>query len=195
MAKKLHEEGDTVIIVGPKLEAVEKAEEELQVDGIKGDVASETDWERLVRYVKEQYGRVDILVNAASLTLTGHQLEEETLRSLRDNASLGVLSTLWGVKAFLPLMKENKSGAIVNLARKAEAGEAEQAAFVGGLKAFSRNLSASLKDSGIKVLYVFAEEADDEAIACASLSALDLPKEAWITEEVVTGKAEKAKKK
>ena len=82
------------------------------------DVREEAPVRRLVQEVLATYGRVDILINNAGITLGGD------LRLLSDQDWERVLSVnLWGVirmvRAVLPHMLERGSGYIVNIASAA----------------------------------------------------------------------------
>ena len=67
-AEKFIKEGATVIGVGRTKEKLEKAQKELGKSYVPFtmDVGSIKDWEKLVAFVKKEYGEIDYLVNNAA---------------------------------------------------------------------------------------------------------------------------------
>lgn len=71
IAKRFVEEGATVIVAGRTFEKVEAAAKEM--DAVRAipfqmDVAKAEDWKKLVAYIKENFGSLDVLVNNAAIT-------------------------------------------------------------------------------------------------------------------------------
>nr|MBQ4320323.1 SDR family NAD(P)-dependent oxidoreductase [Clostridia bacterium] len=64
-AKLFTENGHTVIITGRNEETLAKAAKETGAVPFKADVTSAADWEKLYDFVKEKYGRLDMLLNNA----------------------------------------------------------------------------------------------------------------------------------
>lgn len=67
-AKVLNEKGATVIITGRRKEAIERAASELNVTGLLADQSNLADIDLLVAKVKEDFGKVDILLINAGIT-------------------------------------------------------------------------------------------------------------------------------
>lgn len=107
-AKKFKENGATVIITGRRKDAVEKASTELGVTGMIADQSSVTDIEQLVRQVKEQFGKVDILLINAGITKfsTIEQIEESQFDEMMDINFKGAYFTL---SRFIPLLGNGAS--------------------------------------------------------------------------------------
>ena len=78
------------------------------------DVRDETQWQELVRQTASDHGRIDILVNNAGV-LTFGLVEETDPEEFRRLMDVNVTGTFLGMRAVIPHMKAERSGAIVNL--------------------------------------------------------------------------------
>lgn len=107
-AKKLKEDNATVIITGRRKEAVEKAAAELNVTGLIADQSTLTDIEKLVDQVKEQFGKVDILLVNAGITKfsTIEQIGESQFDEMMNINFKGAYFTL---SRFIPLLSDGAS--------------------------------------------------------------------------------------
>jgi 3(or 17)beta-hydroxysteroid dehydrogenase len=77
------------------------------------DVASETDWLRVIGEVGRSHDRLDGLVNAAGLAALGN-IEETDFATWRKILAVNLDGTFLGCKHALPLLKK-RGGSIVNL--------------------------------------------------------------------------------
>lgn len=99
-----------------------EAAEKLRAEGFEAefillDVSDEKTHEAAVKYIEENYGKLDILINNAGIVLetlvgTPSDVSLETLRKTFDTNFFGVIAV---TKTFLPLIKKSKSGRIVNV--------------------------------------------------------------------------------
>lgn len=85
------------------------------VEFVRHDVRSETDWERLIAGVLARYGRVDGLVNNAGIIRVGDPCTI-TLDALRAMMSVNLEGTVLGCKHAIPAMINSGGGSIVNIA-------------------------------------------------------------------------------
>ncbi|OLO25357.1 short-chain dehydrogenase [Alkalihalophilus pseudofirmus] len=78
------------------------------------DVTNEQQIEDIKQHVKAKYGKVDILINNAGYSIGGmtELLELSDWKALFDTNLFGVIAL---TKAFLPWMRENRSGKIINI--------------------------------------------------------------------------------
>lgn len=109
--RRLHREGATVVA------AHRRDSNTVDVDGapsVKLDVRSEEDWSRIVDEIVGKFGRLDILINNAGVRESG-LVEETSLDQWRHLVDTNLTSIFLGCRAVAPVMKENKSGAIVNV--------------------------------------------------------------------------------
>lgn len=107
-AKKLKENGATVIITGRRKEAIEKAASELQVTGIVADQSNLTDIEKLAGIVCNQFGKVDILLINAGISKFGmiETMEESVFDEVMNVNFKGAYYTL---SKFIPVLNNNAS--------------------------------------------------------------------------------------
>lgn len=88
------------------------------------DVTNETDVEKVVRMVRSDFGRLDILVNNAAILIDESDLPSETdLKIARATLETNLLGPWSLCKAFIPIMKQNNYGRIVNVSSGAGAFE------------------------------------------------------------------------
>jgi 3(or 17)beta-hydroxysteroid dehydrogenase len=78
------------------------------------DVALEGDWQKLMTFTMERYGRLDIHVNCAGVFLTG-SIEELTLEQWRRVMSINLDGVFLGIKYAAKVMKKNNGGSIINI--------------------------------------------------------------------------------
>lgn len=107
-AKLLKENGAKVIITGRRREAIEKAASTLDVNSILADQSNLSDIDTLVATVKEQYGKVDILlINAGITKFSSIELTTETMFDEIMNVNFkGAYFTL---SKFIPILNNNAS--------------------------------------------------------------------------------------
>ncbi|MES2272282.1 MAG: glucose 1-dehydrogenase [Pseudomonadota bacterium] len=78
------------------------------------DVSDEGDWAKVVEAAVTQFGKVDILVNNAAIPFF-NPIENTTGADLIRLFTVNSVGTFLGIKAVLTLMKEARSGSIVNI--------------------------------------------------------------------------------
>ncbi len=84
------------------------------IEYIQHDVTAEADWQRLVDYIADRFGRLDILVNNAGITLMG-SIEDITLEAWDKTMDVDVRGPFLGCRSMIPLMKA-QGGSIINIA-------------------------------------------------------------------------------
>ncbi len=111
-AKKLKENGATVIITGRATERVHAAASELDVKGIVTDVINLSAIDNLVTQVTDEYGKVDILLVNAGIFVpapVGQNSEE-----VFDNQmGINFKGAVFTIEKFLPILNDGAS--IINL--------------------------------------------------------------------------------
>ncbi|MEV5435562.1 oxidoreductase [Streptomyces sp. NPDC052682] len=152
-------EGDVVIGAARRPEALEDlvAAHPDQVEALRLDVADTSAAEAAVRDVVARHGRIDVLVNNAGRTHVGafEETADEELRALFD---LHVFGPAALVRAVLPVMRERRSGAIVQMSSVGGQGSFAGFSAYSGTKFALEGMSEALADEvaefGIKVLIV-----------------------------------------
>lgn len=120
-AQTLAEGGDFVILTARKKDALEKAVSQLkgqslEVEGKEVDVANPEQVKELASWIDSQYGRLDILINNAGVTLENDSGiltvdPEVVMQTYRINT----MGPLHMAQALVPLLKKSERGRIVNL--------------------------------------------------------------------------------
>jgi NAD(P)-dependent dehydrogenase (short-subunit alcohol dehydrogenase family) len=81
---------------------------------VKLDVNNRLESFEAIEKVKAAFGRIDVLINNAGYGLFG-TIEETTEQEARDQMETNFFGLLWMSQAILPLMREQKSGHIIQL--------------------------------------------------------------------------------
>ena len=155
VSQGLLEAGATVVVVGSRQETVDKAMAKLQpvadahgttVRGYVCNVLQHDDIDRLTAQVKADYGRVDILVNAAGGNVAGANIMDDMnvfdcdMDALRRVVDLNLWGTVYPCLSFGRLMAEQKSGSIINVSSMA------------AYDALSRVMGYSIAKEGVNAL-------------------------------------------
>jgi len=81
---------------------------------IRCDVSKEEDWNAAGEAVRKEYDRCDILVNNAGIYPNVH-IDDLDLKTWRRTLEINLDSLFLSAKVFVPMMRKNKWGRIVNL--------------------------------------------------------------------------------
>lgn len=115
--------------------------------GLAADVTSRESVNRMVEWVRDQYGRIDVLINNAGWDKVGSFVDSDPADwdPIIQINLYGVLNTS---KAVLPIMAAQGSGSVVNLAsdagRVGSTGEAVYSAAKGGVIAFTKTTAREM---------------------------------------------------
>ncbi len=119
IVKRLTEEGAKVVLLGRKLDVLEKARSSIDnkdlAVSMQCDIIDEAQANQTVEQILNKYGSIDILVNNAGAIndpIHFHEMPESEIKKLIDVNMIGVFKM---TKAVLPNMLENKNGCIVNI--------------------------------------------------------------------------------
>lgn len=161
VCRQLAKVGHQVILTSRSEEKGKKAVEELNDDRISYyslDVADDDSMEKIRSYVEEKYGRLDILVNNAGINYdTWQNTEQADLETVQETFNTNVLGPWRMSQAFIPLMRKNGYGRIVNVSSGAGAmngmggGTPAYSISKAALNVLTIKLAADLKGTGILV--------------------------------------------
>jgi NAD(P)-dependent dehydrogenase (short-subunit alcohol dehydrogenase family) len=118
------------------------------------DVAEEASVRAFAEDVNSRHGRVTLLVNNAGVSLHGN-FEEISLDDFRWVMNINFWGTVYGVNYFLPMLKREQRGHIVNLSSifglVAPAGQVPYAASKFAVRGFTEALRHELEGSAVCV--------------------------------------------
>ncbi|KOU66825.1 short-chain dehydrogenase [Streptomyces sp. MMG1533] len=127
--------GHAVVVSGRRKEAGEAVVREIRDNGgeatfVAADVDSEESVAALIAATVERYGRLDVAVNNAGVSLDTGRLADEPTSAFQQMLTTNVLGVFWGMKHQIQQMlaQGNPGGAVINLASIAGLGGIRYAA-------------------------------------------------------------------
>ncbi len=154
--------GANIVLVARRKEKLEQVEIELKKFHISTlvcqcDVSNKGKVQEMSKTVLEKFGSIDVLVNNAGFAIYG-SVTDLSIDEIESQMETNYLGMIYCVKNFLPVMLENKSGHIVNVASVAASfglpGIASYCASKFAMLGFSEGLKHELKDTGVGITVV-----------------------------------------
>jgi len=122
-------------------------------DGFGLDITSDDDWAAAVRWVEEEWGGLDVLVNNAGVA-GGGRIERCPLEEWQWITEINLFGVVRGTRAFTPVFKRQRSGRIVNVASLAglvhPAGMGSYNAVKAAVVAFTETTGHELASYGVQ---------------------------------------------
>ena len=117
-AERLAARGATVVIADVNAEAAATTAKELRGRSVQLNVVDEDAWYTTIKSIVDDLGRLDVLVNAAGIAgdVVNGTMDRVSLEDFRRVMSVNVDGTFLGCREALNVMKEQGTGAIVNIA-------------------------------------------------------------------------------
>jgi len=81
---------------------------------LQADATSEADWQKLIRFTLDRYGRIDALFNNAGAPAQTGGIEGLDVGAFDASMALLVRSVMLGMKHAAPVMKQQRAGSIIN---------------------------------------------------------------------------------
>ena len=159
LAEQVLERGEKVITTARNTKDVEDLQEKYPetARAVKLDVTNEEDVKTSVAKAVEEFGTIDILVNNAGYGLGGG-IEEPSMEQIQTQYDTNVFGVIRVMREVLPIMREQKSGHILNLSSvvgiTAFPSTGYYASTKFALEALSEALSKEVEHLGIKVTIV-----------------------------------------
>jgi len=157
-ARRLGEEGGKVVVADRIDQGATEAVMELGESGVEAtkilvDVSTFAGAQELVRATLVAYGRIDVLVNNVGGTIWIKPYHLYTEDEVKLELERSLYPTLWCCLAVLPVMIEQRSGAIVNVGSQSTRGlyRLPYAASKGGIVALTKVLAMEYGGYGIRV--------------------------------------------
>lgn len=134
--------GDIRDVEGQKVEAAIRAAGGA-VTYLHLDVTSETDWQKAVQTAIDRYGKLDVLINNAAITIQRVPIEERTVAEWDQVMAVNAKGVFLGTKHAIPAMRRAGGGSIVNISSVAGIGqslhqEPAYAASKGAVRIFTK---------------------------------------------------------
>ncbi len=156
-ARLFAKEGACLVITDENEELGDALAKEITATGGKAffarlDVTDQKQWKGAVKQVKEKFGALHILVNAAE-THEHSLVTQADLKTWNQVFAVNLTGTLIGIQTCAPLMKASGGGAIVNIGSVAGISGSFSSAYSSskwGLEGLSRSAAYTLADWGIR---------------------------------------------
>ena len=161
VAKRLGQDGYTVVLNGIEDEAGAKRVEELLSEGITAeyygfDVTNDEAVTSNITAIGEKYGRIDVLVNNAGGLGGRSRFEDMTTKFYRFVMALNLDSAFFTSRAAIPYLKKGENASIINYTSIAGWNAGGPGAGIygtskAGVHALTRALAKDLAEYGIRV--------------------------------------------
>lgn len=120
VVRQLARSGHKTILTGRNADNVRDAQDMLAAEGIitdayPCDVRDDAQVRRLVDYVEERYGKLDVLINNAGIFLDQSDSTKADLDVIRQTFETNVLGPYRLIQAFLPLLRKSGDARIINI--------------------------------------------------------------------------------
>jgi len=161
-ARRLSEQGATVVLAARRSDRITALAEELKSQGgqalaVTTDVTKVEQVQALVDATVETYGRIDVMINNAGL-MPHSPLERLKIDDWDAMIDVNLKGVLYGIAAALPYMKNQKSGHFINVSsvagHKVRAGAAVYAATKFAVRALSEGLRQEVKPYNIRTTVI-----------------------------------------
>ena len=119
IAKKFSEEGAKLIMVDINSKLLKKVSNSLSQDYFVADVSKSSDFKSMKNFAYKKYGNIDIIVNNAGVTHKPKFMESVNEKDFNKVFNVNAKSVYYCAKYFVPKMKKNRKGVILNVASTA----------------------------------------------------------------------------
>jgi NAD(P)-dependent dehydrogenase (short-subunit alcohol dehydrogenase family) len=161
VARRVLDQGASVVLSGTRLDKLEAAQAELDPDGsrtllVAGSITGREQAHELVARAVERFGGVDVLVNSTGIFRPA-SFEEQTEEHFEEALGSILRPTYWVSQAVVASMRERGGGAIVNVGSMwavdaiATTPTSAYSAAQAGRHALTKNLAIELAADGIRV--------------------------------------------
>ncbi len=194
MAREMLKQGAKVVLNARNAERLQRTFQQLQSEGFKelfavaGDVSKVADCENMIAEAVKKFGRVDVLVNNAGISMEG-KVSEMNPEVFRKVMEVNYLGSVYPTQAALPQLKANKGSVIFIGSAAGFYGLPKFSVYSSSKKALTalaESLRIELVDTGVHVgiSYVgFTENDPEKTIYDAKGNIIAQPKRGFIKAE------------
>lgn len=159
ISKVFLDEGAKVIICARNEEELKNVENELkngaQISSLRADLTNTNDITLIKNYISEKYGKLNILVNNASILGITSRIEEYPDDLWNQVIDINLNAQFYITKALIPLLKKTGNGSIINVSstvgRQGRANWGAYSVSKFGLEALTQILAQELLEFNIRV--------------------------------------------
>jgi len=113
-------QGASVIIADFVEEVGQKTADELKCEFVRADVTKKEDWEKLVKFADDKFGKLDVVINNAGTTYRNKPTNEVTDEDFDKVFNVNVKSIYYSANVIVPYMqKKGNGGSFVSIASTA----------------------------------------------------------------------------
>lgn len=129
------------------------------------DISDPIAVDKMAAQVRSEIGDVEVLVNAAGTNTPARSLKELSLEKYRELVETNLTGAYLCVQAFLPRMRERRSGTIINIVSEAgkQASPKAGVAYVVskfGMAGLTQSINAEERPNGIRACSIFPGDID-----------------------------------
>ncbi|MCO6055093.1 glucose 1-dehydrogenase [Pseudomonas sp. MOB-449] len=152
----LASEGAKVVLTDLNEEAGRQVAAEIGANAlfVRQDIASEADWQNVIKLTLETFGRLDVLVNNAAI-LAMASVEDTSLELWQKVQRINSDGYFLGCKYAISAMKDSGGGSIVNMSSVAALGGmpafCAYSASKGAVAAMTRSVALHCKEQGYRI--------------------------------------------
>jgi dihydroxycyclohexadiene carboxylate dehydrogenase len=158
VATRIAAEGGDVVLID-RAELVHDVAKELRENGarahsVTADLETFDGAQAAIDEARQQFGRIDVLVNNVGGTIWAKPYEHYTPEQIQAEVQRSLFPTLWTCRAVLPHLIARDAGTIVNVSSVATRGvnRVPYAAAKGGVNAITAALALEVAQYGIRVV-------------------------------------------
>ena len=161
-ALEFAKKGASIVLVSRKKEKLLEVEKKLskynsEITVIPCDISNKSDVKEMSKLVIEKFGRIDILVNNAGFAIYG-SVKDLSIEDIESQMATNYFGMIYCIKNFLPIMLQQNSGHIVNVASVAGSfglpGIASYCASKFAMLGFSEGLKHELNGTNVGITVV-----------------------------------------
>ncbi|QNT69097.1 beta-ketoacyl-ACP reductase [Defluviicoccus vanus] len=155
IAKRLKNDGYTVVVVDVVDEQIAKFKEETGIPGYKLDVSDTAAVQATFKQIEADVGPIDVLVNNAGITRDARMVKMTRERNWDPVIGVNLTGVFNTTQAALPGMTDRKWGRVINISsmngQRGQFGQTNYSATKAGMIGFSRSVALECANKNVTV--------------------------------------------